>query len=1041
MRILSHTIYTVLTGLVFIIRLTAQPAGIEFGKISLEQGLSQSTVTSIVQDARGFMWFGTQDGLNRYDGYNIKVFLHNPDDSNSISDNGIWCLLSDSRGDLWIGTERGGLNRYIYSENKFYHFTNKLNVPFTISDNYVLCLFEDSKHNIWAGTQNGGLNLFNRSTQTFTHFSFSSNSIRSITEDNNGNLWAATGQGLIKFSLAKLYPGKFDHFSYNALDPNSLSSNNINNIFFDKNGLLWIGTWGAGINTYDTETSKFNRYLNDIGSLANISHSLINSICETSTTTEKGIWIGTYDGGLYFNNIKNKTLVKYLDENVLTLYEDKSGILWVGTFGNGVRILDKQKHKFVHHYDNPDKTGDQLGNPVISILSDKDDELWVATLGNALTRYDRYRKKLTRYTIGVNSTTAKQTYISTLSESSDGTIWIGTFSGGLYSFDEKSGKFKQYRHNKTNNSPISNDISTLEYDKKSNILWLGYLNGGISSFDLSKKLFKHFYPDDNSPKTIPVGLISAIYTGNKTGLWVGIAEKGVARFIEKNNYFKIYLTKSSQPEFNINNNSSLTNNYIFSIYEDDDGLVWFGTKGGGLNRYDPVADSFTNFTVKDGLPNDVVYGIEPDKNGSLWLSTNKGLSKFNPKTGEFRNYDKNDGLQSNEFSEQAHFVSSRGEIFFGGVNGFNTFFPDEIEDNKYIPPVYLTDFKIFDESRALPDPLLNDKPIELSHSQNFFSFEFVALNYTLPEKNRYAYMLEGFDKEWHYVTATQRQAIYTNLDPGKYILRVRGSNNDGIWNYIGASVKIIVKPPFWMTLWFQVPVVLFVLMILILLYRFRVKKLLEVERIRSSIALDLHDDIGSTLTEIALYSDVSLRELRSEMIQNSLNGSYRKIENLLENIGKTSRRLIDAMNDIVWAVDPKNDSFESFLFRIKTQTAQMLGIKGIDYKFDIQDKVSNLRLPLLHRRQLHLIFKEALNNVIRHAQAKNVAVKMKKEGQSFVMTIKDDGVGIKINPEKKGNGLSNMKKRASLLNGVLEIVSSEDEGTKIELTIDLGGIN
>ncbi|HSD64648.1 MAG TPA: ATP-binding protein, partial [Ignavibacteriaceae bacterium] len=253
--------------------------------------------------------------------------------------------------------------------------------------------------------------------------------------------------------------------------------------------------------------------------------------------------------------------------------------------------------------------------------------------------------------------------------------------------------------------------------------------------------------------------------------------------------------------------------------------------------------------------------------------------------------------------------------------------------------------------------------------------------------------------------------------------------------------KIIVKPPFWMTLWFQVPVVLFVLIILILLYRFRVKKLLEVERIRSSIALDLHDDIGSTLTEIALYSDVSLRELRSEMIQNSLNGSYRKIENLLENIGKTSRRLIDAMNDIVWAVDPKNDSFESFLFRIKTQTAQMLGIKEIDYKFDIQDKVSNLRLPLLLRRQLHLIFKEALNNVIRHAQAKNVAVKMKKEGQSFVMTIKDDGVGIKINPEKKGNGLSNMKKRASLLNGVLEIVSSEDEGTKIVLTIDLGGIN
>ncbi len=1055
LRLLRNTIYTILILIAAVNQTTAQPDGVKFDHIGLEEGLSQSTVTAIVQDARGFMWFGTQDGLNRYDGYSVKVYMNDPTDTNSISDNGVWSLLSDSRGDLWIGTEHGGLNRYVYSENRFYHYTSKSDDPASISDNYVLALFEDSNHDIWIGTHSGGLNRFNRSKQTFTRFLFAAqndsvdskeNNVRSICEDSTGNLWIATGQGLFKMKPRELnFNGvHYTHYRHNHLDPNSLSSDNINNLFFDSHGILWIGTWGAGINSFDPKTGKFSRYVNDVKNSGSVSCSLINSIYNHSSRTGQELWIGTYDCGLFLKNIKYKTTVKYLDENVLTLYEDKSGILWIGTFENGVRILDKRKNKFVHYFENPDKTGGLNSNAIIGILLDKDRELWIAALGNVLTRYDKSRKNTTGYTLGSGSNTVSgQIYISALTESVDGNIWAGTFSGGLYRFNKKSGKFRHYKHDvKNKNSLLSDDVTSLCYDAESNVLWIGYFNGGISSYALSKEVFTHFYPDDKNPKTIPRGFISTIYIAKHSGLWAGIAGKGAVHFLTESNSFKRYQDGSSVSDFAAKHKGTrINNNFVFSIYEDDQGIIWLGTKGGGLNRYNPLTDSFTNYTVENDLPNNVVYGIEADKFGSLWLSTNKGLSRFTPQTGKFRNYDAKDGLQSNEFSEQAHFASPDGELFFGGVNGFNSFYPEEIEDNEYVPPVYLTAFKIFNEALILPDPIPPGKPIELSHSQNFFSFEFVALNYTLPEKNRYAYMIEGFDRDWHYVTAGQRTASYTNLDPGEYILLVKASNNDGIWNNAGSSIKIIVKPPYWMTLWFQIPLGLLIMLILILLYRFRVNKLLEVERIRSSIALDLHDDIGSTLTEIALYSDVSLRELRSELIKNSLNGRFRKIENLLESIGKTSRRLIDAMNDIVWAVDPKNDSFESFLLRIKTQTAQMLGVKGIDYKIEIQDRVSNLNLPLMYRRQLHLIFKEALNNVIRHARAKNVEVEMKKVGQSFLMIITDDGIGINTAPVKGGNGLNSMKKRASILKGDLEIEPAGDGGTRIELTVDLRYIN
>ena len=1030
----------------------AQSAEFDYSKISLSEGLSQSTVTAIVQDRRGFMWFGTQDGLNRFDGYTIKVYKHIPSDSNSISDNGIWSLLNDSNGDLWIGTERGGVDRYVYSENKFYHYRKIPDDNASISDNYVLSLFEDSNKTIWIGTQRGGLCRFNRTSQTFTRIYFipaapftssPGNSVRVIKQDKKGNLWAATGRGLVSIDASEMKSADphFKNYQHDPSDPESHNLDNVNSIYRDSFGIFWVGTWGAGIYRFNPETGNFLKQPGNSPfpvNAAMLSHSLINSITKYSgARNEEKILIGTYDSGLFYYDSANNTLINYLDDNILFVYQDRSGILWIGTFGNGVKVIDKSKTKFVHHFNDSGNSGLQPNNAVLGILLDEDGELWVSGIGNVLNRYNRRLQKIMSYYPGQeDQDISGGIYISSIAEAPSGKICIGTISGGIFILNKKYGAFEHLMHDgSTTNSPLSNDVATLFVDKAANLLWIGYLKGGVSSYNLTTKIFKHFYPDDNSSRSIPSGLITTIFKGERTGLWIGIADKGVVHFTKSDSLLEFFrMTASASGS---GKQSSINNNYVFSFYEDDDGIIWMGTKGGGLNRYDPSTMAFKNFTAENGLPNNVIYGIEPDKSGNLWLSTNMGLSRFNPATAGFRNYDTEDGLQSNEFSEQAYFASPDGELFFGGVNGYNSFYPEEIIDNDYIPPVYFTDFKVFDKSLGFPDPLPVNKPVELSWSQNFFSFEFVALNYTLPEKNQYAYMLEGFDNGWHYVTAAQRRASYTNLDPGTYILHVRASNNDGLWNKAGASLTLIVTPPFWMTLWFQLPLAALFLLILFLLYRYRVKKLLEVEHIRSSIALDLHDEIGSTLTEIALYTDVSLQQLRSELIQNRDDGRFTKVEDMLQSIGKTSRMLIDAMNDIVWAVNPKNDSMESFLLRIKTQTGQMLSAKGIDYKINIQEEVAALRLPLMYRRQIYLIFREALNNIIKHAGAGNVEINISKEGKTLRMIIADDGIGMNIMELKKGSGLDSMKRRASLLNGGFEIKPNSEKGTSIEVNLKL----
>jgi signal transduction histidine kinase len=454
-------------------------------------------------------------------------------------------------------------------------------------------------------------------------------------------------------------------------------------------------------------------------------------------------------------------------------------------------------------------------------------------------------------------------------------------------------------------------------------------------------------------------------------------------------------------------------------------MVWYP---GWLIQYNPATLESRLFTTKEGLPNNIIWGILEDNAGNLWLSTNSGLSRFNINKNIFKNYNFADGLQSNEFNRGAYFGNKK-ELLFGGMNGFNSFEPANISDSKFIPPVYVTTFRVFDNLLSLNNPVPDSQRIELAYSQNFFSFEFVALNFSSPEKNQYAYKLEGFDREWHTVSALRRYASYTNLDPGEYRLLVRGSNNDGEWNMAGHSLFILIKPPFWKTWWFRISALLFFAGIAAVIYNYRIRKLRELDQMRLRIASDLHDEVGSDLGGIAL---ISQRLCRHDSLPAAVSSDLNEIK-------KASFQTAEKLRDIIWFVNPEHDLSEHLVLRLKDLAGRLL--KESEFTFTVGEKVSFQNLNLEFRRQIFLIFKEVLHNIVKHACAENVRIIMEQKNKILKIEISDDGKGFSTNPAEcpggnaRGMGIKNIKRRAQAIGAELNISSSKDRGTTVVLLL------
>ena len=824
----NNWIFLFIIGLFFLTQIPlpvhSQNRQYHFEHLTSDQGLSQNRVYAIHQDRTGYMWFGTYDGLNRYDGYNFKIFRNNPFDSTTIADNEVNVIYEDKAGNLWFGA--GGLNRYDPATETFQRFIHDTENPNSLSDNNISSICEDHKGILWIGTLKGGLNKlsfpqkskkqnstkidtnindneYNYFNPTFTHFkhdpnnplSLSHNRVNSILEDTNSMLWIGTENGLNRIDL------KADNIQENGLSCNILNpvtsqqirNKEITSLYQDSEGILWIGT-PDGLIKYENLKGSFTLYSFDrIHDLPNWQWR-INSI---KKITDEEMWLSTLKGVIVFNprTEQYQLLTENMDNqqslsshNVLSLFLDRGGVMWLGTSGRGIDKFNT-KGKIFHYYSC--QTENRKMSSIRNILQDGTGQLWVVNSEHKLYTLDRNNSNLTQFIFN----DPLHNYVYDIMEDKDGLLWFGMLNT-LCRYNPKNKQTKYYIIDTDNQKKVNNYNALKIFKDKNNDMWVVTFNR-LSHFDRENQTFIHYIIPNNK-----MNMIYDVYPDIDNIFWFA-TDNGLWRFNLIQQTWKFYYNDSK-------NSKSLSNNTIFSILTDprnSDRYLWLGTAGGGLNRFDKKTDEFIFYCKENGLPNNFIYGILADKENNLWLSTNHGLSRFNPQNETFRNYDFFDGLQNNEFNSQSYFKSANGEMFFGGINGITTFFPEEITDNLHIPPIMISKLKLFhktvsfkDTGSPLRQPIYRAKEITLPYNQNNISFEFSALDYTAPEKNNYAYKMENFDDVWIHI-GNNREAHYSNLPPGEFVFIANGSNNDGSWNETGASLKIIITPPFWKTWW------------------------------------------------------------------------------------------------------------------------------------------------------------------------------------------------------------------------------------------------
>ncbi|RQH32893.1 hybrid sensor histidine kinase/response regulator [Okeania hirsuta] len=809
--------------------LRARDAGkfTKFKHITSKDGLPEDRVWNIVQDNDGFMWFAMNGGLIRYDGNGMKIFQHDPNNPGSLSSDRTRDLLIDRSGTLWITTWNAGLNQYVPSTESFTHYYHDPDNPQSLSSDALRAIHEDSQGNLWIGTLGGGLNKLNRNTGKFTRYQHDStnphslinNDVFKIYEDSKGVLWIATYGGLERFDYET---EKFTHYQHDPNDPHSLSDNVVRGIYEDSRGNLWVGTQN-GLNTLDRETQKFTRYQYNPD---NINKSDNNTVFTVSAVEDDAgfVWFATWGNGLYRFDPQTKTFTHYehnsgdpyslSHDNTLPLYKDEVGKLWIPT-ERGVSILDLLGKSFIHYRAIPGDDNSLKHNGTNAIYEDRSGIVWIGGSGG-LTRFDRNSGQFTHYEYNPNNPNSlNNPTVKSICQDQKRNLWIGTIGGGLNKLNLKTNQFTHYVHDPSNPNSLSNNlIHDVECESQTGKIWIGTWGGGLNQFDPETEKFTHYTHDPDNPKSLLNNQIRVLNEDREGRLWIGTLI-GLDKFDPKTKTFNHYYYRANDK--NIIGHNLSTAATIQDIYEDQQGQLWVGSSS-GLGKYDDRQDKFIQYTAdRHGLPRDSIYGIleentsNDEKGRGLWLShSSKGLTRFNPETGSIQNYDVRDGLQSNAFLySTAQHKTKDGTLWFGGVNGITAFYPEQIQDNPSIPTVFITDFKLenklvpIGENSVLKESILKTKHLTLSYKDRIFSFRFAALNFQSPEKNRYKYKLEGFDRDWNEVSSKDNSATYTNLDPGNYVFRAIASNNDGLWNEQGVSIKITITPPWWETLWFR----------------------------------------------------------------------------------------------------------------------------------------------------------------------------------------------------------------------------------------------
>jgi signal transduction histidine kinase/ligand-binding sensor domain-containing protein len=1039
----------ILTFIMFFIPfLTAFPQfqQYKFDHISTEKGLVSSTVNAIIQDRQGFLWFGTEEGLSRYDGYSFKNYTHSSENSNSLPHNFIWSLSEDKNGNIWIGTDGGGLSKFNPSLEKFTTYQNNPEDSASLSSNNVQNVFVDSENNVWVGTWEGGLNLYDREKNNFQNFvydssdasSLSNNKIFFIFEDKNKNLLICTdGGGVNVLNKQEKSFKKFEDF-FNS--NNKPAGNKILCMYEDSNGIYWFGMYGNGLDKFDPSTKTFTNFNPDSKNFVNDYY--IWSIRED---LRGNLWAGTLSNGI---NILEKGSGKFIEvrnnsydpsslkvDYIRTMFEDNCGVMWIGTMAGGLNKIDRKPQKFFNIKHQLNNSNTLSENFIFAINEDHEGKLWIGTYANGIDVYDFTSNTFTNFKSNPEIKSALNgDLVRNIFKDSDGDLWIGTYFGDFHKYDKKNNSFIRYNSKTHPETKGTLQNVRIIFEDSEGYLWIGTNGGGILKFDKKTDKFILYSSKTNPPYKLNSDYIISIMEDNDGNLWIGTYGDGINKFIKKEERFVTY---KNDPK----DKNSLSDNIVIHIHRDSKGDLWIGTYSGGLNKYEKKLDNFIVYNTGSGFASNLVSTIIEDDQGNLWLSSSKGITMFNNEKNTIKNYDYSDGVLATEFNPGAGAKLKNGWIYFGGVNGITAFNPETVYDNEIPPPVVITSIKLFNkEVESEKSPSFIDT-LYFSYDAYNFSFEFASLDYTFPEKNLYKYMLEGIDKDWN-IAGNRRFANYTNLDPGNYIFKVLGTNNNGKWSLQPAQVFVIISPPFWATWWFRIIAIGLLLGAVTFIYKRRIatlqkeklaqeefsRRLINSQEIeRKRIASELHDGLGQDLLIIKNRALMGLKKDDNAFLIEQLN-----------EISNTATNTINEVRQIAYNLHPYQlerlgltKAIRSIITNLKdyTQIKISASIEEIDNLFTKEEEIN-----------IYRIVQENINNIIKHSGSEMAEIEIYKSDGNLFIKISDNGAGFELNKviiQDAGFGMKNISKRVQFLKGKLLIESFPGKGCKVNIKIPL----
>ena len=981
----------------------------------MEKGLSQNSIFSIYQDKIGFMWFGTWDGLNRYDGYSFVPFsaTHKGIEQEVGRNESINYIVDDEEGNIWIATE-AGLIKFVRKTQKYYVFSFVLDKENVLSSNSLSCLIFDNEGYLWIGTDNG-LNKFDTKTNENTVFkrdfsnpnAIASNVINDIQLDDDGDLWIATQMGLSHFILEE---NKFE----NIYKTRGLLSDSINCIEVIGSHKLWVGT-ARGLNYIDYSKNKILEFSFEGEKVFH------NKNITAIYYDKKGyLWVGTLKNALYLYDLRKKELHHYqnipgnkrsLSSNEITeIFQDKSGDVWIGT-SVGLNRVDYNKSKFRHYSTSYPYGEDYISNDMVWAIEEIfPNEFWVGT-NNGINIFNKNQQNVS--VMNVENSFMTSNNIRSIYKDSKGNIWIGSFDSGLIKYNTNNGSFELINNMST--PAISHNTVWNVLEDSRGMIWIA-TDDGLNRYNPKTNQTRVFFHDPKVRGTIPGNKILAIYEDRQNVLWFAIFG-GLARYDRRTESF---ITYKSDPS----NTKTLSSNRIFSIYEDSKGMLWITTMGGGLNKFDRNIGEFTRYTESNGLSNNVVYNVKEDKFNFLWLTTNRGVSRFDPITHSFTNYDIKDGLQGYEYNLGAFKVLSTGEFIIGGTNGINVFIPEKVSGTKSNPSLAITAFNLY--NKKVKDYIPNGDTIYLHHDENFFSFEFAALDFSNSYRNKYAYRLESVDPQWNITDARGRKAEYTNINPGTYVFIVKATNSDGEWSNESVRITIIIKPPWYKTLVFRISLMLLLLVSMWQLIQVRVKRERKKHQEKEK-RLEIENQVHE-LEQQALRLQMnphfifnSLNSIQSFVIENDTD----KAINYLAKFSQLMRLILSSSRE---TYVPLEDEIKSLSYYLEIERLRFNS--KFDYKIDVDsaiDKEFTEAPPM--------IIQPYVENAIIHGMINKdtkgfLSISFKIVGNVLRCVVEDNGIGREKAMElKKTSGLRKKSRGMLITQQRLEILNKQTKNS------------